>query len=73
MQAPERAQPPRIPPTTRTLERADAAHKTELSNREALERHSIVRALLILALVVLAASFVRAGFALVFVHRWWHP
>jgi len=69
----ERAQPPRIPPTTRTLEREQAARKIELAQREVPERRSVVRGLLILAIIVLLASFARAGLGRVFVYRWWHP
>jgi len=67
------AQPPRTPPPTRALERAEEARRTHLRQREILERRSLVRGLLLLALVVLLASMMHAGFSRIFVHRWWHP
>jgi len=70
---PRRADPPRIPPSTRTLDRATQDQKSYLRNREILESRSVVRGLILLALLVLLASMFRAGFSRVFVPGWWRP
>jgi hypothetical protein len=67
------AEPPRIPPSTPALDRAQREHKTYLRNRESVASQSVVRGLILLALFVLLASIVRAGFGRVFVHGWWRP
>lgn len=71
--SPERAEPPRIPAPTRTLERAEAERADYLQERERLESRSVVRGLILLAILVLLASMVRAGLGRVFVHGWWRP
>ena len=68
---PRRAQPPRIPPSTRSLDRASQDQKSYLRNREILESRSVVRGLILLALLVLIASMFRAGIVRVFVPGWW--
>ena len=70
---PRRADPPRIPPSTRTLDRATQEKKAYLRNREGVESRSVVRGLILLALLVLLASMFRAGFGRVFVPGWWRP
>ena len=70
---PRRAEPPRIPPATRALERASEERKTYLRSREGLESRSVVRGLILLALLILIASMFRAGFGRVFVQGWWRP
>ncbi len=70
---PDRAEPARIPPPTRALERKQQEWKNYLRNREGIESHSVFRGLILLALVVLLASMVRAGLGRVFVHGWWRP
>jgi hypothetical protein len=68
-----RADPPRIPPSTRSLDRAAQDKQIYLRKREGLESRSIVRGLILLALLVLIASMARAGFGRVFVAGWWRP
>jgi len=70
---PRRAEPPRIPPSTRSLDRATEDQKTYLHSRETIESHSVVRGLILLALLVLIASMFHAGFRRVFVPGWWRP
>jgi len=70
---PDRAEPVRIPPSTRALDRAAREHESYLRGREGIESRSVFRGLILLALAVLLASMVRAGFSRVFVHGWWRP
>ena len=70
---PRRAEPPRIPPSTRTLDRAVEQHQVYLGTRDRLVSRSVFRGLILLALFVLAASMFRAGFGRVFVPGWWRP
>jgi len=70
---PPRADPPRIPPSTRSLDRATHDQEIYLRNREGLESRSVVRGLILLALLVLLFSMFRAGFGRVFVPGWWRP
>jgi hypothetical protein len=66
-----RAEPPRIPASTRTLDRAIEQHQTYLRARDRLAARSVVRGLILLALFILVASMYRAGFGRVFVPGWW--
>jgi len=68
-----RAEPPRIPPPTPALERAEVQRKAYLEGREKVQTRSIFRGLILLAVLALLASMVRAGFGRVFVQDWWRP
>jgi len=70
---PRRADSPRIPPSTRALDRATHDQKIYLRTREGLESRSVFRGLILLALLVLIASMFRAGLGRVFVPGWWRP
>ncbi|MBB5063894.1 hypothetical protein [Granulicella mallensis] len=72
-QSEHRAEPPRIPASTRTLERAEQERKAYFREREQLEHRSLVRGLLWLAALVLVVSMARAGLGRVFVPGWWRP
>ena len=73
-QQPEhRAEPPRIPAPTRTLERAQLERKAYFRKREQMEHRSLMRGLFLLALLVLVASIARAGVDRVFIPGWWRP
>lgn len=68
-----RASPPRVPPRTRALERAEKEREEYIQGRERMERRSVLRGLLLFALIVLLASIFRAGLGRVFPHGWWRP
>ena len=72
-QSEHRAEPPRIPAPTRTLERAQLERKAYFRKREQMEHRSLVRGLLLLVLLLLVASIARAGLDRVFVLGWWRP
>jgi hypothetical protein len=72
-QSEHRAEPPRIPAPTRTLERAQLERKAYLRKREQMEHRSLMRGLFLLALLVLVASIARAGVDRVFIPGWWRP
>jgi hypothetical protein len=68
-----RAAPPELPPRSPAQERDWLSFKRYRTDRETIERHSVVRGLLVMAVVVLIASIVRAGLDRVFVPGWWRP
>jgi hypothetical protein len=74
MKTPEqRAQPPRPPAPTPAVERARAAERIYLEDREREQRRSLLRGLLWFALAALTFSIARAGLHQVFFHGWWRP
>jgi hypothetical protein len=66
-----RAEPPRPPSPSASIQQRRADHKKYLGEREVVERSSVLRGLLLLALVVLFLAFWRAGRARAFYHGWW--
>ncbi|WP_158821566.1 hypothetical protein [Granulicella sp. S156] len=72
-QSEHRAEPPRIPAPTRTLERAQLERKAYFRKREQMEHRSLMRGLFLLALLVLVESIARAGVDRVFIPGWWRP
>lgn len=68
-----RATPPQLPELTPAAKQnleADASYRSE---RERVERRSVIRGLILIILLVLVASILRAGFGRVFAHGWWRP
>ena len=72
-QSEHRAEPPRSPAPTRTLERAQLERKAYFRKREQMEHRSLMRGLFLLALLVLVESIARAGVDRVFIPGWWRP
>jgi hypothetical protein len=68
-----RAEPPRPPAPTASVERARAADALYQQDREREQRRSLLRGLLWLALFALIFSIARAGLHRVFVPGWWRP
>ena len=68
-----RAEPPKPPAPTPSVERARAADQLYKQDREREQRRSLLRGLLWLVLAVLVFSIARAGLHEVFVHGWWRP
>jgi len=66
-----RAETVRPPQATLALERAQVERQEHRTEREVLERRSVVRGLIVLAVVALLVSVARAGLDRVFVHGWW--
>ena len=67
------AAPPKLPQLTPALKRQREAYEVYRSEREQLERRSVVRGLLLMALLALSISIFRSGLDQVFVHGWWRP
>ena len=68
-----RATPPRLPELIPSLDRDRLAFKHYRTDREKVERRSVVRGLMLMAILVLLGSMVRAGLGRVFVQGWWRP
>jgi len=68
-----RAAPPQLPPSSPALQRDRLAFAVYRSEREKIERRSVVRGLILIAMVVLVGSIAHAGLDSVFIHGWWRP
>ena len=68
-----RAASPQLPDRSPAFERERREFKRYRSDREKVERRSVVRGLILMAMLVLVGSILRAGLDRTFVHGWWRP